>query len=156
MIIVVFDNDVTSSHVNCGPGYKTEAEIDAAVVGEAEYIGMWHTLPRIGDKHLALFKKCKVNLSSMLLARITPPQLIVRMGVGYDNIDHEAAGRRGIAVVNIPAYGTEEVADTAFALILGMYRQTDAMATHVRRGQAGCVPDACTAAHFMAAGGVRQ
>ena len=44
------------------------------------------------------------------------------MGVGYDNVDIKAAGRLGIPVCNIPDYGTEEVADHALALILGLYR----------------------------------
>ena len=60
------------------------------------------------------------------------------MGVGFDNVDHVAAAQCGLPVVNVPAYGTEEVADTAMALILGLYRQTSAMAAalmlgHVRR-----------------------
>ena len=44
------------------------------------------------------------------------------MGVGYDNVDIKAAGRLGIPVCNIPDYGTEEVADHALSLILGLYR----------------------------------
>ena len=35
------------------------------------------------------------------------------MGVGYDNVDLDAAAAAGMPVVNIPDYGTEEVADTA-------------------------------------------
>ena len=46
------------------------------------------------------------------------------MGVGYDNVDIKAAGRLGIPVCNIPDYGTEEVADHAMSLILGLYRGT--------------------------------
>lgn len=46
------------------------------------------------------------------------------MGVGYDNVDIKAAGRLGIPVCNIPDYGTEEVADHALSLILGLYRGT--------------------------------
>ena len=49
---------------------------------------------------------------------------IVRMGVGYDNVDIKAAGRLGIPVCNIPDYGTEEVADHSLSLILGLYRGT--------------------------------
>ena len=48
----------------------------------------------------------------------------MRMGVGYDNVDIKAAGRLGIPVCNIPDYGTEEVADHALSLILGLYRGT--------------------------------
>ena len=40
-------------------------------------------------------------------------KLICEAGTGYNNIDLEAAGQRGITVCNIPAYSTERVAHTA-------------------------------------------
>ena len=40
-------------------------------------------------------------------------KLICEVGTGYNNIDLEAAGQRGITVCNIPAYSTERVAHTA-------------------------------------------
>ncbi len=49
-------------------------------------------------------------------------RVITRLGVGYDLIDTRAAGRRGIAVCNVPDYGTTEVADHALALILAFAR----------------------------------
>ena len=56
------------------------------------------------------------------------------MGVGYDNVDIEAAGRLGIPVCNIPDYGTEEVADSSMALILGLFRGSFSSANKVRDG----------------------
>lgn len=50
---------------------------------------------------------------------------IVSLAMGYDHIDIKAAASRGIPVFNIPDYGTEEVADTAFSLLLGLVRKTD-------------------------------
>ncbi len=49
-------------------------------------------------------------------------RVITRIGVGYDLIDTRAAGRRGIAVCNVPDYGTTEVADHALALLLAFAR----------------------------------
>lgn len=47
---------------------------------------------------------------------------IVRYGVGFDNIDLAYAKRRGIYVCNTPDYGTEEVSDTAIAMIMNIAR----------------------------------
>jgi phosphoglycerate dehydrogenase-like enzyme len=43
--------------------------------------------------------------------------------VGYDSVDIAAARERGIAVCNVPDYGTEEVADHAIALAMALCRQ---------------------------------
>src|SRR6476646_2065320 len=52
-----------------------------------------------------------IKLGESTLARLTRCKGIVRCGVGYDNVDVQAAGARGIVVCNVPDYGAEEVAD---------------------------------------------
>ena len=54
--------------------------------------------------------------------RLEKCKLIVRCGVGYDNIDHEYARERGIDVANVPDYGSEEVADSAIGMALALSR----------------------------------
>ncbi|MFT5391107.1 MAG: phosphoglycerate dehydrogenase-like enzyme [Gammaproteobacteria bacterium] len=49
-------------------------------------------------------------------------RLIVRNGVGFDGLDLVGFGERGIAVCNVPDYGTTEVADHALALMLALRR----------------------------------
>lgn len=56
------------------------------------------------------------------LARFTKLRCVVRMGVGYDNIDRKAAADRQVMVCNVPDYGTTEVADHAIALALALRR----------------------------------
>lgn len=45
-------------------------------------------------------------------------RLIIRYGIGYDNIDFKAAGEAGIMVCNAPSYGALDVAEHAMALLL--------------------------------------
>ena len=59
---------------------------------------------------------------------------IIRCGVGYDNVDLAAAGRRGIVVCNVPDYGTEEVADHALMLLIAVARRFLACDRAVRAG----------------------
>jgi len=56
------------------------------------------------------------------IERLGRARAIMRSGVGFDHIDIEAAGERGIAVLNTPDYGTSEVADHAMALLLALRR----------------------------------
>lgn len=45
-------------------------------------------------------------------------RILVKMAVGFDDVDIALWGRRGIPVCNTPDYGTREVADHAIALML--------------------------------------
>ena len=49
-------------------------------------------------------------------------KVIVRGGVGFDAVDLEAAGKKGIIVCNVPDYGVDEVADHAIALMMACNR----------------------------------
>jgi phosphoglycerate dehydrogenase-like enzyme len=56
------------------------------------------------------------------LERFPKLRAIVRMGVGYDKLDRQAAAGRNILICNVPDYGTTEVADHAIALALTLRR----------------------------------
>src|SRR5882724_267308 len=56
------------------------------------------------------------------LARFPRLRAVVRMGVGYDKLDRQAAAARNILICNVPDYGTTEVADHAVALALTLRR----------------------------------
>ncbi len=63
-----------------------------------------------------------IGLSRFTIERLKHCKLIVRCGVGYDNVDYRLARERGIPVANVPDYGTEEVADSAIGLTLALTR----------------------------------
>ena len=63
-----------------------------------------------------------IGLSARTIDRLRRCKLIVRCGVGFDNVDREAARARGIHVANVPDYGTEDVADSAIGMMLTLTR----------------------------------
>jgi D-3-phosphoglycerate dehydrogenase/C-terminal binding protein len=63
------------------------------------------------------------TVNAMAMAgRLDNCRIIVRGGVGFDNLDLAKLGAMGIAVCNVPDYGTTEVADHAMALVLALRR----------------------------------
>lgn len=60
---------------------------------------------------------------------------ISRYGVGVDSVDVDAATQRGIAVCNVPDYGTEAVSDHAIAMALAVARGVTRLDRAVRRGE---------------------
>lgn len=92
------------------------------------------------DLHaLAQVDAAHVTTSMLLVTRkmmeaMPKIKMIVRHGVGYDNVDLEAADELGIAICNVPDYGTEEVTDMAFAHTLGLLRGSYAHGRNVRDG----------------------
>lgn len=79
-----------------------------------------------------------LNQFSQLTARVIDSldrcRGIVRYGVGVDNVDVEAATRRGIYVCNVPDYGTDEVSDHAITLLLASARKLLTLAQGVQDG----------------------
>ncbi len=61
-------------------------------------------------------------------------KMIVRYGVGVDNVNLADATKYGIQVCNVPDYGMNEVADQALALMLGIVRKSYMLSNRVREG----------------------
>jgi len=64
-------------------------------------------------------------------------RIIVRGGVGFDGLDLERFGQRGVAICNVPDYGTTEVADHAIALFLALRRGIVSFHDRLREDPAG-------------------
>jgi D-3-phosphoglycerate dehydrogenase/C-terminal binding protein len=76
-----------------------------------------------------------LSLSRKTIERLEHCKLIIRCGVGYDNVDRQFARGRGIVVANVPDYGTEEVADTAIGMMLALTRGIAFMNSRLRAGE---------------------
>ncbi len=98
-----------------------QLEDEAAGLREAEdadaILVRW---TKLTPEHIRRFRRCRI---------------IVRYGVGYDNVDYEAATRAGIIIGHCPTYCVDEVATHALALLLACVR--DVVATHQRIASGG-------------------
>lgn len=82
----------------------------------------------------ALIVYHEINITRATIERLLRCKLIVRGGVGLDNVDRQFARTRGITVANVPDYGSEEVADAALAMILTLVRGVHVMNSRLRSG----------------------
>ena len=76
-----------------------------------------------------------LELTRTTIDRLERCKLIVRCGVGVDNVDRARARERGIVVANVPDYGTEEVADTAIGMTLALTRGIHYLNSRLRAGR---------------------
>jgi C-terminal binding protein len=97
-------------------GLEGVAEVEALDgYSEDDLIG------RIEDA-AAIMMYHNLSVTKQTIDRLECCRLIVRCGAGIDNVDHVYARSRGIAVANVPDYGTEEVADSAIGMMLALVR----------------------------------
>jgi C-terminal binding protein len=120
--------------------FLDEASIESAVLGDiaklvmaraddeselidylpdADAIMLFHDISLVGESSFARAPKCRC---------------VVRAGVGFNNIDLEAATRHGVIVCNVPDYGTEEVADHAIMFLLALARRLVPSLEAIRSG----------------------
>ena len=76
-------------------------------------------------------------VDSEVVAAMTKARVIVRYGIGVDNVDLDAARAKGIPVCNVPDYCIDEVADHTMAFLLATTRQVLTNATFIRQGKWG-------------------
>lgn len=74
-------------------------------------------------------------MTHRVMAAMAPGAVVVRYGVGVDNVDLAAARALGVRVCNVPDYGVEEVADHAAAMTLALARKLDHYGTGIRNGE---------------------
>lgn len=73
-------------------------------------------------------------ITKSLIDQLDKCKIISRQGIGYNNVDVEAASAKGIMVANCPDYCQDEVADHTLALVLTCARKTAAFDSAVRKG----------------------
>lgn len=74
----------------------------------------------------------KTEFPKEIIEKLENTKLIATRSTGYDHIDLEATKKAGIAVANVPNYGSRTVAEYTFALILGLSRKSHAAYDRLR------------------------
>lgn len=87
---------------------------------------------RIGNAEMVLTNK--TPLTREVLEAAENLRYVGVLATGYNVVDIEAAAARGITVTNVPAYGTESVAQFVFALLLELCHQIGRHGDSVRSG----------------------
>ncbi len=76
---------------------------------------------RVKDAEIVLVNMAKFNRE--VISGLEKTQIIIRHGIGYDNVDVEAATDHGIILANERTASSEDVAEHAVLLILESYKK---------------------------------
>ena len=98
-------------------------------------------IDRIGDADIAIINK--VPITERIMDACPNLKAIAILATGYNVVDIDAAKKRGIPVCNVPAYGTDAVAEFAMSLLLELCHHVGHHADAVKEGRWENCPDFC-------------
>ncbi|MFC5714176.1 phosphoglycerate dehydrogenase [Thalassorhabdus alkalitolerans] len=83
----------------------------------------------------ALLVRSATTVTPELMDQMKNLKIIARAGVGVDNIDIDAATKRGIVVVNAPEGNTISTAEHTFAMIMSLARKVPQATMSIKNGE---------------------
>ena len=83
----------------------------------------------------ALIIRSSTQVTDEVLAAGTDLVMVGRAGIGLDNVDLEAATRRGVMVVNAPQSNTLSAAEHTMAMLLALARNIPQACAALRQGR---------------------
>jgi D-3-phosphoglycerate dehydrogenase len=92
------------------------------------------TLAQVPKAH-AMIVRSGTTVDAELLEKANNLKIVVRAGVGVDNVDLDACTARGIVVMNTPDANTVSTAEMALALILALARHIPQADRSMREGR---------------------
>jgi D-3-phosphoglycerate dehydrogenase len=105
--------------------HEVDVRTDLAAVGLAEAIGGYH----------ALVVRSQTKVDAAVVQAGANLKVIARAGIGLDNVDVEAATRRGVMVVNAPQSNILSAAEHTVALLLALARNVPRADATLRSGE---------------------
>src|ERR1700685_1800472 len=82
-----------------------------------------------------LVVRSATKVNAALLEKAPKLRVVGRAGVGVDNVDMDAATRRGILVMNTPGGNAISVAEHTFALMLALARSVPQSTASIQAGR---------------------
>lgn len=77
------------------------------------------------------------NIDENIISRLQHCRMIIKYGIGINNIDVESASKRGIFVCNVPDYGVDEVSNHAITLYFALNKKIFTLTNALRDGDWG-------------------
>jgi D-3-phosphoglycerate dehydrogenase / 2-oxoglutarate reductase len=125
---------VDDSHFLVPYTYETARLYEAGITLEEGFCDTSEdVIERAADADV-LWLSWKPNIDRGILEKLPTLRLVIRWGIGYEQIDLEAATELGIAVANAPTYGTDDVAEHTLALLLALERRIVSFDRDMHRG----------------------
>lgn len=131
MNIVVLDGYALNPGDLSWQGFEKYGKV--TVYDRTSFTDKQEIISRIGEVEAILTNKTPID--EEVLAAAPNLKYIGVVATGYNVVDIEAAGKRGIPVTNIPAYGTDAVAQFTFALLLEIANQVGVHNESVHQGE---------------------
>lgn len=125
---VLLTDDITKEALDVFTRYPDIQAVRTATLPKNELI-------EIIPDYDAIIVRSPTRLSGEVIANGDNLKFIGRAGAGCDNIDIEAATRRGIVVMNVPSGNTISTAEHTFALMLSLLRHIPEAHQSVRAGE---------------------
>lgn len=121
-----YENIDQERSIICGAGF----ELEEFQVKEADkLIGL------IDDADAVITQYSDINAD--VISHLKHCKMIIKYGIGVNNIDVEAATKKGIYVCNVPDYGIEEVSNHAVSMILSLSKKLPTITGALRNGDWG-------------------
>ena len=136
MKIVVLDGYTLNPGDLSWEGFESLGEVQVYNRTPAE-----KTVERIGDAPVILTNKTAITKE--ILDQCPAIRYIGVLATGYNVVDVKAAAQKGIVVTNIPSYGTDAVAQYAFALLLELCHHVGLHDESVKAGEWENCQDFC-------------
>ena len=114
---------------------EREREIISAAGGElidAEHLGLSEALRLCEEADGILFRR--IDMTAPMIRKFRRCKILLRYGIGTDNIDTDAATKGGIIVGHVPSYCIDEVSVHAVALLLACVRKIVSTQRKVEQG----------------------